>query len=197
MSYSSLYKPITLIACLLVLSSCSSGPKVYSNQDPSADFSAFGTYGFEAELGTDKPGYTSVLSQYLKAAATKEMESRGYKYSDNPDLTINFFIDTKEKVRSNTSSSPSMGVGGRGGRYGAWGGYGTQTTVTQYTEGTLHVDLVDGKKKQLVWEGYAVGKLTEDVLNRLEESTSFAVNEIFQQYPYLANSSTRVTEDKK
>jgi hypothetical protein len=186
-----------LAVFFLGLTSCSSGPKIYSNQDPMADFSTYGTYGFQAKLSTDRPGYTSVLSQYLKMATTQEMEARGYKYSDNPDLTINFNIDTKEKVYSRTSSSPSMGAGYRSGRYGAWGGYGTETTVSQYTEGTVHVDLIDSKRKQLVWEGYAVGKLTEDVLERLQEATTFAVGEIFLKYPYQANSGTPVTPQKK
>jgi hypothetical protein len=37
------------------------------------------------------------------------------------------------------------------------------------TEGTLYIDLIDAKKKELVWEGQGVGYLTQ---NREQKKTN-------------------------
>jgi hypothetical protein len=168
------------------LGGCASGPKIFASQDPSADFSAYRTYGFQPALGTDKAGYSSILSQHLRAAASREMEARGYTQSDKPDLFVNFQVRTKEKVQA--TSSPAMGgyYGYRRGYYGVWGGYPMETNVTQYTEGTLNVDLVDARRNQLVWEGVAVGRVREEARRNLEPAVNEAVAKIFAQYPHRA-----------
>jgi len=164
---------------------CAAGPSIYVNTDPVANFSAYRTYDFESPLGTDKPDYASVLSQYLRAATARELESRGYQRSDKPDLIINFNVQTKEKVEtSSMPSGPRFGgyYGYRSGYYGVWGGYETQTT--QYTEGTLTVDVVDGARKQLVWEGTVVGRVRDEDRANLQAAIDKVIPQIFAKYPY-------------
>jgi len=176
---------IAIVVLTLGLNACSSGPKIFTNENPSADFTNYTTYNFEPRLGTDKrDGYRSILSNYLVAAADSEMQARGYQRSDNPDLVLNFYVHTKEKIR--TTSSPSMGgyYGYRGGRYNTYGGYDTQ--VTQYTEGTLNIDIVDNRSAQLAWEGIAVGRVNDEVLKNLEAATNAAIAEIFGKFPHTA-----------
>jgi hypothetical protein len=170
---------IALLATALA-AGCASGPKLYSNQDPAANFSAYRTYNFAPVLGTDRQGYSSLLSQYLKAATAREMEVRGYQKSDNPDLLVNFYVNTKEKIRSQSTPTTGGYYGYRSGYYGAWGGY--ETTVTQYTEGTLTIDLVDASRDQLVWEGTAVGRVSEDVKENLQPRVDQVVTQIFGQF---------------
>jgi hypothetical protein len=173
-------------AAVLLLAACASAPKIFVNQDPSADFSKYKTYNYEPVLGTDeRKGYRSILSNYMVSAMDRELQGRGYTLSDSPDLLINFYIHTEEKIR--TTQSPSMGggyYGYRGGYYGAYGGY--DTTVTQYTEGTLNIDLVDNATATLVWEGVTVGKITDKVRENLEGAVNAAVPEIMAQYEQYA-----------
>jgi hypothetical protein len=169
-----------------LLAACASSPKIFVNQDPNADFTKYKTYNYEPVLGTDeRKGYRSILSNYMVAAVDREMQSRGYTLSDNPDLLVNFYIHTEEKIR--TTSSPSMGgyYGYRGGYYGGYSGY--DTTVTQYTEGTLNIDLVDNASATLVWEGVTVGKITDKVRENLEEAVNAAIPEIMAQYTQYAS----------
>ncbi len=175
---------LTAVAAL-ALAGCSSGPKVFTNVNPAADFGSYTTYNYESTLGTDeRKGYRSILSNYLIAAADREMSARGYKQSSNPDLVINFYVATKEKIR--TTSTPTTGgyYGYRAPYYGVYGGYETQTT--QYTEGTLHVDIVDSDTEELVWEGIAVGRVTDKVRNNLEAAVNNAVAEVFERFAYTA-----------
>jgi hypothetical protein len=179
------------VAVTTLVAACASGPTIRSNQDPGANFSAYQTYGFEPVLGTDRPGGNqSLLSQYMKTAAAREMQLRGYRLADDPDLLVNFYVHTQEKIRTTQTPSSSGYYGYRGGRYGTYSGYGygggTETTVTQYTEGTVNIDVIDAKRKQLVWEGVAVGRVSKDVMDRLEAAANAVVTEIFAEYPQTA-----------
>lgn len=188
LSFSSRYLKTLLSGAVaaLLLSSCASGPKVFVNQNPAADFSGYQTYNYTEMLGTDEEkGYRSILSNYLIAATDREMQARGYRQADEPDLLINFYVNTTEKVRSTTSPTvPGGYYGYRGRYYGAYGGYETQ--VTQYTEGTLNIDLVDRRLGELAWEGVTVGKITEEVRQNLRAAVNNAVREVFSYYPYAA-----------
>ena len=94
-----------LIIAIIAVSvfACASTPKVYSNADANADFSSYKTYGFFSQLGTDNGNYESMESKHLKAAVTRQMERRGFVKADNPDLEVNFYIHTQEKIRSRTT----------------------------------------------------------------------------------------------
>ena len=177
-----------LIISLPLISSCATPPRIYFNEDPAAVFSSYATYAFQANLGTDRPEYTSLLSQYLKIAVQRELNARGYKeVQDNPDLMINFFVQTEEKIRS--TATPSFG-GYYGYRpYGTWGGYaGYETRITQYTEGTLTVDLVDASRDQLVWEGTLIDRIPGDEAENLRPRVEEAVVNVFSEFPHTAGN---------
>jgi hypothetical protein len=191
MKFSTLSAACRLLAATtvaaLTLAACSSGPKIFTHQSPTAEFSTYHTYNYESALGTDKrKGVRSILSNYLIAATDREMQARGYSKSDTPDLVLNFYVHTKEKIR--TTSSPSMSTGGyygyRAPHYGAYGGYETRTT--QYTEGTLNVDIVDNQKHELAWEGVAVGRVNDEVLENLEAAANSAIGEVLSKFPHTA-----------
>ena len=171
-----------------LLTSCASAPRVYSNEDPSADFSAYSTYAFQPTLGTDRPKYTSLLSQYLKIAVRRELNARGYReVDDDAQLLINFYSQTKEKIRS--TSMPTWG-GYYGYRpYGTWGGYaGYETEIRQYTEGTLTIDIVDVEREQLVWEGTLVDRIPGDEAANVRPRIEQAVLDVFSAFPYTAKN---------
>lgn len=184
-------KLLFLSCVIMMLAACSTGPKIYTNKDPKADLGAFSTFGFEKHLATDKTnGVQSLLSQYFITNTKKQMELRGYKYTtENPDIGINFYASTQEKIRSTSTPTMGMGMGmGMGGYYGYRGGYyapygGYETTVQQYTQGTVTIDLVNMSTKKLVWEGTAVGRISSEVQENLQGSVATAVQDIFDRYP--------------
>jgi len=165
----------------LVISACASAPVTYSNIDANSDFSQYKTFGFFDNLATDRSGYESTESRYLKAAVTREMNQRGFSYADEPDLKINFNVNTKEKIRSRQTPTAGGYYGYRGSYYGAWGGY--ETHIDQYTEGTLNIDVVDARSQKLVWAGAIVGPDTEAARKNLEAVVHEAVQEIYKQFP--------------
>ena len=83
------------VGMLVVLAGCASGPRVFSNEDPTAGFATYRTYGFASPLGTDRPEYSSLTTEFLRQATSRELEARGYRRAEEPDLLVNFFVNTK------------------------------------------------------------------------------------------------------
>jgi hypothetical protein len=181
-----------IAAIAVLLASCASKPTIQSDYDHSIDFGQFKTYGFFNPMGIENPNYSSIYGSIFRDAISKEMASRGYRQSDNPDLLINVSGRLQEKTKVTTTSDPYMGggyYGYRRGAYGAWGGYGygTSTHVSNYTEGTVNVDMVDRAQKRMVWEGVAVGRINEKRSNEETRTNIYAgIQEMFAGYPFLA-----------
>jgi hypothetical protein len=197
--FASLVKLAATALVLMFMAACSSTPDVFVNEDPAADFGKYKTYNFESRLGTDRDdGARSLVSTYLRRAAAREMEARGYQLSDNPDLTVNFFVNTEEKIRSRSVPTAGGYYGYRGGYYDPWGGYGGyETRIDQFTEGTVNFDLVDTRTDQLVWEGAITGKITKEVRDNLQAVCDAVAQEVFASYPYIAGSSMKQVPAEK
>lgn len=176
----------------MLIASCASKPTIETDYDHTVDFSQFKTYAFFDPMGIENPNYSSIYGSIFRDAISKEMESRGYTKSDNPDLLINVSGRLQEKTKVTTTSDPYMAggyYGYRRGYYGAWGGYGygTQTHVSNYTEGTVNVDMVDRAQKRMVWEGVAVGRINEKTTNDERRANIYAgIQEMFAAYPFRA-----------
>lgn len=174
-----------LLLCLAMVTGCASGPTIRSNVDPSVDFNRFRTFGFFQPLSTDREGYQSLISQQLIASAQRELESRGLTRTDtNPDLLVNFSADLDQRLR--VTQVPATATTGfnrhRHGLYSTWPTY-QRTEIRQYTKGTLGIDVVDAAQRQLVWEGFALGRVTQSTTNNLGPVLNDAVVEIFREFP--------------
>ena len=126
------------------------------------------------------------------------MEMRGYVYNTaDPDLLINFNGKLQQKTQV-TQAPPAIGpyYGYRSGFYGGWPGYGWGDTVYQYTEGTLNIDLVDARRKQLVWEGVAVGEVRNPRWPHRSRAWKKAVAQVFSKYPFRAGVAAPQGPDK-
>lgn len=203
-----MFRNTKFLRCSLVLllvvfaSGCASKPKLRSAYDDSVDFSQYKTYNFYSDAGPETEGYQGLFSQYMITAISKELEDRGYTKSNAPDLLVNFNANLQDKTKVTTSPS-SMGMGGgyygyRGDMYDPWGGYGygTDTHVSQYTEGTFNIDLVDPKRKQLVWEAVSVGRINDDTFDNLQQKVKDGVPEFFALYPFKAGDGTAYEASK-
>jgi Domain of unknown function (DUF4136) len=184
----------------IVLAGCASGPDVRADYDKAADFGKYRTYGFVARTATDSGDFKSLSTQIMQNAAARQMESRGYKRSDNPDLVINFKGKLEEKVDVESTPAPYYGPGwGYGGWYGApWGGYGgTEVTTRRYNVGTLVMDVVDREKRQVVFQGGVQDVVTKKMLENREAAINAAVDHIFSRYPFVAGQSAPVSLPEK
>lgn len=175
-----------LAASLLLLGACASQPTIRTNIDQGTDLSVYRTFGFPAELGTDRGGYSTLITSHFKEAVTQEMTARGYQFAEsNPDLLVNFFANVRERTEVRSDPTPAFGYYGyRYGLYSAWPLYRPYDiqTVT-YRVGTVNVDIVDAARKQMVWEGIAEGTVSREQMDNPRAAIHDAVALIFQQYP--------------
>lgn len=182
-----------LLCATAALTGCGTSPlKVRTHVDPNAEFSSYRTYGFVAEPGTKLGGATNALTIYFMKAVRHEMDARGYRYSEeSPDLLVNFNANPRATAEEKTSISPAYGysTGYYAYRAQLYGlpviGFEDEETV-QYRVGTGNVDVVDARKKMLIWVGIAEGRLTEEMLNDPGPAIAAAVADMFTHYPAKA-----------
>ncbi|MGH8549383.1 MAG: DUF4136 domain-containing protein [Methylococcales bacterium] len=170
---------------IVLLSGCTTGPTLRVDKDPGADMAAYKTFGFFDPLGTDRTQYSTLVTSWLKQAVQTQMQRIGYAYNEkDPDLRVNFFLNITQKQE--IRSAPSMGTGFygyRGRMYGAWGGYPYDIETVTYQEGTLNIDLVDAKRKALVWQGLAEGRVKDESIRNPGPAIDRVVAEIFSNFP--------------
>lgn len=162
---------------LFLLSACSS-VRVNSDYDNRVDFSQYKTYAFHKK-GIDRVQISELDKKRILRAIDNALAQKGMSKSETPDLLINIFTKEREQIDVNQFN---MGWGygwGWGWNPYFWGG---NTYVTSSTQGTLFIDLIDAKKKELVWEGQGVGILTENRREKEKQINEF-VAKILAQFP--------------
>lgn len=162
-------RSIRLLACALLaaatlgLSACATGPLVRTDYDPTADFAQYRTWGFYQPVAMEQAGYSSWISERIRDDVRREMEARGYRYAaEGADLLVNFqgVIEDKTAIWQMPRSDVEWFYSYRHRSYVAVPVWYDETQVRQYREGTLTVDLVDGKRNRMVWTGSASAPLT-------------------------------------
>jgi hypothetical protein len=181
------------LAAVAVAGCATLGPRIRVDYDRAVDFASFRSYGYPAELGTDRGGYSTLITGYFRRAVDREMQSRGYHYSaTDPDLLVNFFARVRDVTDVRSVPTVSVGYGYYGyryGLYGAWPLYANDIATVHYKIGTANIDIVDARRKQLIWEGVAEGKLTENVMRDPQSAISSVVADLFTRYPGRAREA--------
>jgi hypothetical protein len=165
---------------LIFITSCSS-LDITSDYDPSQDFSKYKTYRW-AKMKERNEG--DLLAKNIKlwrrvqSAVDKSLKEKGFEKLDkgNPDFIV--FIHAGVQQRMDVYQQGGYSYGGW------WGPYGGYTTVSAYNQGTLVIDFVDRKEKELSWRGMA-----SDVVRsysdpqELQEEIDYVVSAILDDFP--------------
>jgi hypothetical protein len=193
-----------LLGVALLATGCASGPDIRADYDKSADFGKYRTYNFIAPSAPNSGEFKSLAMQTIQAAASREMEARGYTKSDTPDLVLNFKGKLEEKTDIESSPAPMYGPGWGyhgmyGAPYGAYGYGGSEVTTRRYHVGTLVMDVIDREKRQAVFQGGIEGVVSKEMMENKQAAIDTAVAHIFSKYPFRAGESAPVApaEEKK
>lgn len=161
-----------LLGCAaLALAACASKPDVTRIEDPDVDFHSYRTFAF-----VSAPGYPSLIDRRLLAAARTQLERRGYTFDElAPDLLVNVAAAVEERhgLRSAAGALPG------------WHGVETE----DYRLGRMAVDLVDARRRQVVWHGAAEGRVSPAQLRDAGTAVETAVAAIFEGFPVKAGAS--------
>jgi hypothetical protein len=175
-------RAIKILIILLLIGfnvSCSSTYDVKHDYDKQVDFSNLKT--FDWMQVPKQAGIDTLTLQRLKNAVNADLNAKGFMMtSDNPDFLIAEHIGKRDQVQV---SDWGYGYGGhRGYRGGYWGPSGASTY--KYEEGSLILDFVDPKTKDLMWRGSAKAEVQNiDTPEKSEQLINAAVNDILKNFP--------------
>lgn len=170
------FLPIALTA--MVITSCSS-VRVAADYDRQVDFNQYKTFAF-FKSGIDKAEISDLDKKRILRAIEAELLAKGYTKSENPDMLVSIFTKSNQRVDIYNNS---WGFGAWGWGTPGWGwGWNMQPNVSTKTQGVLFVDLIDAKKKELVWQGQGTGYLSTN-MDKKEERIKEFVAKIIEKYP--------------
>lgn len=124
-----------------------------------------------------------ILKTNTRNAIQSEMEGLGYKLqSTSPDLMVNFrLFDKSTELKSHESYGVSY-----------WSGIEVHDPEDLKTyevdAGTLLISILDVKKGDIVWQGFASGLINGKAFIKDEAKIKEAVNLIFDKYEYRAGN---------
>lgn len=174
-------KIIIFLLGIVLISACSS-IKVTTDYDTHVDFSTYKTFAFY-KPSIDKSEVSDLDKKRILRALETELLAQGFTKADNPDLLVSFFTKSRERVDVNQNN---IGFGwGYGWGWNPWmyGGGVNNVNVSQFTEGTLFVDFIDAKKKELIWQGIGTGALRNENRAKKELRIQEFVKEIVARFP--------------
>jgi hypothetical protein len=171
-------KTLKLLSVLFIatIASCSS-VRVNADYDKKATFASYKTYAY-LKNGVDKTEISDLDKKRILYSIDEVMATKGFSKSETPDVLISIF--TKERERVDVYNN--MGVGWGWGWNPWWGMGMNYTNVSTTPEGTLFIDIIDAKTKELVWQGEGSGYLTKNTDKKDARFKEF-VTKILEQYP--------------
>jgi len=172
---------IAAVLCAATLAGCATRPATFARKDPQVDLYEFKTFAFfePSEGQARRAGYGTLVGEELKQATRAQLERLGYVYdSARPDLRVNIMLSVQR--RTDVRSTPNAGRL----PYRAWGT--TTIDTVDYREGTLAIDLVDARRRTMVWRGVVQDRLSRKAVENADETAREAVKMVFARYPARA-----------
>ena len=159
-----------------------------SHYDETTNFGAYQTFSWIDEnpyIGDGSTVRVSPLAQSkIQRAIQTQLEQLGYSFiedRDDADFVLAYTVGTRDRIR--VDSYPAA-------YHGSWGWhvhgsyyYIHETTVHSYTEGTLGVDMFDGKSRKPVWHGWAEKTITESDREDPSSVIEAGVAKLFESFP--------------
>ena len=163
-----------------------------SHRDEAATFDGYRTFSWISDnpmiVGVGESAMISPLTQKkIVDAITGELTRKGFVYTanrDNADFVLPYTVGTRERIEATSYPTAYQGPWG----WHLYGRYYYETEVVHrmYTEGTLGVDIFDGKTKQPVWHGWATKTISSADRQDPSPSIDKAVAGLFAAFPPTA-----------
>lgn len=140
-----------------VLAGCANAPDISSDYDQNYPFSNVKTYAWLENTGSN---YTNLVGKRIINAADKALGDKGLILSDagKADVIVTYNVSVSEEINVFE-------------HYDSWGYspyFGPRpmhhtTHVRKYNKGTLILDIIDNKKKTVIWRGSAQSTVKDNV----------------------------------
>ena len=152
---------LALLVATATMGGCSS-LKIHTDYDPGVDFARLQSYAWlpDPRPPTGDPRLdNSLLDGRVRSAVDSQLAARGHRETspDEADFLVAYHVALETKLDVDTIHH------GYGYGYGRWyGGMSSSTRVREYEQGTLLLDFVDPKTRQLLWRGSSSARIRPD-----------------------------------
>ena len=175
---------VVSLGLMMMLAACA--PRVYVERDNTANLSGLRTFAWVSPpIGpVSNPILDSqILEDRVRRAVVADLTARGFTQvaaDQSPDFTVTYHTVSKQVLES---SGASFAIG-----FGGYYPYGFSnvfvpvgTNVQSRDQGTLMLDIIDGRSKRLVWRGWTKDWISQD--NYSEQAVAQDVHKILAKFP--------------
>jgi hypothetical protein len=153
--------------------------RVSSDFDRSARFEGYHTYAWlpRAHDGGRHP----LFARFARESIDAELAQKGFVLAADPstaDFEVDFTLGAHDRLDVSTYPALYRGPWGWGHGY-----YGEAIDVRQYREGTLTIDIFDGRTHQPVWTGRATKEITHADQVRSDGPIRSAAAAVLAKFP--------------
>ena len=176
-----LHRTLALALAVTLIPAIAAAQKTTYDFDKTANFASFRTYAMKEGTLTKN----ELIDKRLITAIEEQLAAKGFTRNESsPDVIVVAHIAFDEQKDISSFSSGPM-YGGYG--YGWGGGWGSTTTDVRVREiliGTLAVDMIDAKKKEVAWRGLGTKEINTNAKpDKRDKNITKAVEKIFKNYP--------------
>lgn len=176
-----LHRPLALALLIGLVPAIAAAQKVTYDFDKTAVFGQYKTYAFKDGTPVGQP----LIDKRIVESIEAQLAAKGFTKNETaPDVFVVYHIAFDKQQDISAYSSGPM-YGGYGWGYGAaWGSTTTDVRVRDILVGTLAIDVIDGKKKQIAWRGLGTKEVdTEAKPEKRDKNIAKAVEKIMKNYP--------------
>ena len=173
------------VSVVLLLFAAPAAAKMATDFDPNRDFSKFKTFTFiggveqlvRMQLNPEE------LNNKIHRAVTRELTAKGLRevtLEENPDLAVRYWADSQKDV--NVATNTNWGVYGPYLGY-HWGFvyYSMDSSTTH--QGTLSIELIDARARELAWRMFVSVKLIDTEPDKIWKTADSNIKNAFKRYP--------------
>jgi hypothetical protein len=165
--------PVYFAILALGLTSCG-GLKFVQDHDSTINFNLYETYNFTP--AADSIPINQMTKRRLFNAISDEMNGNNIRWAADPDIYVHIHLMMKGKTKTNVSY-------GQGETYDLGSGFSTTyMDYSEFSEGSLFFDIIDAKRKQLVWSGKVSGDIKDPSILK-EKDVYKIVQKAFKKFP--------------
>ena len=165
--------PVYFALLALGLASCG-GLKFVQDHDSTINFNRYETYNFTP--AADSIPFNQMTKKRLFNAISDEMNGNDIRWAADPDIYVHVHVMMKGKSKTNASY-------GQGETYDLGSGFSTTyMDYSEFSEGSLFFDIIDTKRKQLVWSGKVSGDIKDPSILK-EKDVYKIVQKAFKKFP--------------
>lgn len=180
---------VGLAICMFLLSlagACATTIRARSDFDRSHDFSGYRTFAWIDDDPMVAPSGSDVRVSPLNRrriveAIEKELRAKGFELTHDraaADFVVAYTVGARDRIDADSYPVPYRGRWRWGGPY-----FGSDVDVDTYTEGTLAIDIFDGKSRQPVWHGWATRRVRESDAEQAAALIEEAVRRVLADFP--------------